>query len=133
MTLCLALLLLTPDDLPNSLSEPEPEPAAPAHEELAFLRVRGGLWSSRAFHFEATSISSTEMSSKQATLGSAGVDLGPSFFGDRLVFFGSVEGSYGNKIHLEDAGLCVGFRDWADPGSSAGVPQEAMIYAGPIY
>src|ERR1043166_1391131 len=133
MTFCLAVLLLMPDDLPVSLSEPEPEVAPLASPDASFVRVRGGLWSSRQFHFEATTTASTGISSKQETLGSAGIDLGPAILGDRVVFFGSVEGAFGNRIRMEDVGLCVGFRDWADPGATAGVPQEAMIYAGPIY
>jgi len=133
MTLCLALFLLMPDDLPGSLNDPEPEPAPDPFHESVFIRGRGGIWASRAFRFEATTVGGSLQSSKQENFGSGGLDVGFSPGMEKFVVFGSVEAAFASHLRLEDAGLCVGFRDWADPGAMMGVPQEAMIYAGPIY
>ena len=131
MTLCVLLLLLSPDDLPLSLSEPEP--AAPEARDTLFLRVRGGAWTTSAFRFDATTTASTEMTSRQKTLGSGGLDAGASLLSDRLVLFGGIDGSFASHLRLETGGICLGVRDWSDPAAVAGVPQEGMIYAGPIY
>jgi hypothetical protein len=133
MTFCLALLLAMSDDLPLSLSEPEPEPAPPARVDSLFLRLRGGIWASRGLDFDATTVFSTQLRSKSETLSSAGIDFGASIFSERVVVFGSLEASIGGKMHSESVGACIGYRDWSDPGASPGVPQEAMIYAGPIF
>lgn len=130
MTFCLALMLLLGEDLPSSLSEPEPAGAPPGDSIL--LRARGGVWSSRQFDFEAFTTSGQQLRSGAETLISAGVDAGFAV-ADRVVVFGMFEGLWSNGIHSEVAGLCVGYRDWSEPGASAGVPQEAMIYAGALF
>jgi hypothetical protein len=133
MTLCLTLLLATLGDLPGTLSEPEPEPTPPPGGDRILLRVRGGMWSSSGFDFDAFTTSSTEMRSKQKTLLSVGLDAGASILSERFVIFASIEESSASKINLEDVGFCVGFRDWSGPTASAGVPNEALIYAGPLF
>jgi len=130
MSLCLALLLLSPDDLPLSLSEPVPAGVRPADSLL--LRAYGGIWSSRALDFEATTTASTRLRSGAETLVSAGLDAGIAVH-DRVMVFGTIEGSWANEIHSEVAGVSVGYRDWSDPSASPGVPHEAMIYAGALY
>ena len=130
MTLCLALMLLTGEDLPLSLVEPEPS-GAPLGDSI-LLRARGGDWTSRQFDFEAFTVSGQQLRSGAETLLSAGVDAGFAV-ADRVVVFGMFEGLWSNDVHSEIAGICVGYRDWSEPGASAGVPQEAMIYAGALY
>lgn len=134
MTLCLALFLLASGDLPLSLSEPEPDPGSmtpPPGGDKILLRVRGGVWSSHAFEFNAVT-SNTEMVSKTQLLETVGIDAGGSLWSERFVIFASVEDSMADKISLEDAGFCVGWRDWAGPNASAAVPHEALIYVGPL-
>ena len=143
MTLCLALLLMASDDLmasgdlPLSLSEPEPDPGImtppPPGGDKIFFRVQGGIWSSHSFEFDAITTSNTEMVSKQQLLESVGLYAGGSLFNDRFMIFVSVEDSFSNKITLEDAGFCIGFRDWSGPNASQAVPHEALIYVGPLF
>ena len=131
MTLCLALFLATLGDLPGSLSEPEPTP--PPGGDRILVRVRGGVWSSGGFDFDAFTTSGTEMRSKQQMLLSVGLDAGAAILSERFVIFASVEESSASKINLEDAGFCLGFRDWSGPTAAAGVPNEALLYAGPLF
>lgn len=141
MTLCLALILLTTGDLPTSLSESIPEPMAEPMPEPkgaplgdhVLLRVRGGAWTTKAFEFDAITTSSTQLRSTADTLASFGFDGGGSVLNDRIVVFGSIEGSYSSKIHSENVGLCIGWRDWAPSTAAAGIPNEVILYAGAMY
>jgi hypothetical protein len=123
-----------------SLSEPEPEPelepemmTPPPGGDRILFRVRGGVWSSHQFQFDAVTTSSTEMVSKQTMLESVGIDAGGSLFNERFMIFLTVEDNMATRISLEDAGFCVGLRDWSGPNASPGVPHEALIYVGPLF
>ena len=131
MTLCLTLLLATLGDLPATLSEPEPTP--PPGGDRVLVRVRGGMWSSNGFDFEAVTTSSTLLRSKQQSLGSVALDAGGAILNERFVVFASIEENLASHISLEDVGFCMGFRDWSGPTAAAGVPNEALLYAGPIF
>jgi hypothetical protein len=139
MTLCLALFLMASGDLPVSLSDPEPElerepepMTPPPGGDRILFRLRGGVWDSKAFNFTAVTTSNTEMRSTQQLLESVGIDAGGSLFNERFMIFASVEESLASKITLEDAGVCVGLRDWAGPNATAAVPHEALAYVGPM-
>lgn len=139
MSFCLALLLFGADDLPVSLSDPEPE-QRPAGTSQVFVRLRGGLWYSRQLNFDAVSASGQELHSKQEVLGAADLDVGYSVeLGAQdqshydFVVFGSIEGAFGDEIRIVDASLCLGFRGRAEPGTSPWIPQEFILYFGPSY
>jgi hypothetical protein len=144
MTLWLALFLLAPGDLPTSLSDPLPEADVAAEAEILpepvgapqgdhiLLRARVGLWGSPAFHFDAVTTSNMELNSKIQTLFTGGVDVGGSILHDRFVIFASIEGSFANKIQLETASICLGWRDWAGPNAAKGVPNEVLLFTGPM-
>jgi len=135
MTLCLALFLLAPGDLPTSLSDPDPAPepvGAPLGDHI-LLRVRGGIWSSRALDFDTTLSNGTQLRSKATALYTAGIDAGGSIFHDRFVVFGSIEENFSSGIRSETASVCFGWRDWAGPTASAGVPNEVILFTGPMF
>lgn len=133
MTLCLALLLLTAGDLPTSLSDPDPAPVGAPQGDHFLVRARGGVWMARDFQFEAVTPASTQLSSKADMLYTAALDVGGSIFNDRFVVFASLEGSYSSNIHSETVSLCFAWRDWAGPTAAAGVPNEVLLFAGPMF
>jgi hypothetical protein len=124
---CAALFLAWgPGDLPTELTYGEP-----ALEDGFFGRLYGGVWGSRRFRFAATEASGNSVFSGREGLESVGFD-GGTRFAEHLVLFATVEGDYRSDIRSELAGVSLGYRDSPLSGAPPGVPDEVMIYAGPI-
>jgi hypothetical protein len=127
MSLLLAALLAGPGDLPAEMRWED------ASSRLGgFLRIRGGVWAASGFEFEATRADSVHVESDGEAMGSGGVDLG-FVIADHFVLLASADYSATDDTNAQTAGAAIGYRDVAEPGSSPGVPDEVMVYAGAFW
>ncbi len=127
MSLLLAAALLGPGDLPAEMRWEEPGAGLEG-----FLRIRGGVWASGGFEFEATRADSVRVKSDGQGLPSGGLDAG-FVLADHLVIFASVDGSSTDDVNAQAAGAALGYRERAAPDASLGVPDEIAVYAGGLW
>ena len=97
-----------------------------------FVRLRGGVWASGGFEFEATRADSVRVKSDGQGLASGGVDLG-FVFADHIVVFASADYSATDDVNAQAAGGAIGYRERSAPDASPGVPDEITVYAGAMW
>jgi hypothetical protein len=125
----LAAALAPPEDdaLPRSLQ---------LEDDVVYLRgvasARLGVWTGRAFSFEAIRPDGTKASSKQQALFSASALAGVEFY-EHLSILGTVEGDLASKISATVGGVYLGWRESPKPHYGKGVPDEVKLYAGVLF
>jgi len=127
MSMLLAALLLGPGDLPTEMRWDESGLGLEG-----FLRLRGGVWASGGFEFEATRADSVHVKSDGEGLASGGLDLG-FVIADHLVLFASADYSATDDVNAQAVGGAIGYRERAAPDASPGVPDEVMVYGGAFW
>ena len=128
MSVFLAILLASAGDLPQNLQDSE----APEPKTQGFVRVRGGVWASRGFDFEAVRSTGAQVSTSGEMLGSAALDFGVSIR-ERALIFVSAEAGSGSGLDARVAGLYLGIRERIKPPYPPAMPHEITAYAGALW
>lgn len=128
MSVILSILFAAAGDLPHSLQDPE----ASEPKTEGFVRVRGGIWASRSFDFDAVRANGLRVSTSGEALGSAGLDIGVSIR-ERALIFVSAEAGSGSGLDARVAGLYFGIRERLKPPYPPAMPHEISAYAGALW